>query len=273
MNFVAAQTIASASGPSRSSRRSLPISVVCLFAVSLVGCASRPETGFLNPVVVSSPGAIDHTLLVATTRERDPRPGTLFNGDRASAIDYAEITVSVPPTHKDSEIEWATTPPGDPNANFVVRSEDYLGGDRAFVQALNSELARRPPGKRKVLLFIHGFNTMFAEGLYRLTQIAHDAKVAGRPGAVHLGVARQACRLCLRHKQRHCGARRTRTHAAPPLGQQGRRGQCARPLDGQLGHGRGVSADQDFRQPRSHQQARLCVLRLPISTSTCSSRR
>ena len=51
-------------------------------------------------------------------------------------------------THKDSEIEWATTPPGDPNANFVVRSEDYLGGDRAFVQALKAELARRPAGPR-----------------------------------------------------------------------------------------------------------------------------
>ena len=180
MNFVAAQTIALASGLSRSSRYSFPI-FVCLVAASLVGCASRPETGFLSTVAVSSPGAIDHTLLVATTRERDPRPGTLFNGDRASAIDYAEITVSVPPTHKDSEIEWATTPPGDPNANFVVRSEDYLGGDRAFVQALNAELARRPPGKRKVLLFIHGFNTMFAEGLYRLTQIAHDAKSPAVP--------------------------------------------------------------------------------------------
>ena len=149
--------------------------------MSLAACASRPESGFLSPVAVTSPGAVDHTLLVATTRERDPRPGTLFNGDRASAVDYAEITVSVPATHKESEIEWAKAPPGDPNADFVVRSEDYLDGDKAFVQALNAELVKRPPGKRKVLLFIHGFNTMFAEGLYRLTQIAHDAKSPAVP--------------------------------------------------------------------------------------------
>jgi len=100
---------------------------------------------------------------------------------RPSAIDYAKVTVSVPPTHKESEIEWAKTPPGDPNADFVVRSENYLDGDKAFVRALNAELARRPAGKRKVLLFIHGFNTMFAEGLYRLTQIAHDAKSPAVP--------------------------------------------------------------------------------------------
>jgi esterase/lipase superfamily enzyme len=73
------------------------------------------------------PGAVDHTLLVATTRERDDRPGTLFNGDRATTTNYAEPTVSIPPNHKQGEIEWATTPPGDPNVDFVVRDERYLG--------------------------------------------------------------------------------------------------------------------------------------------------
>ena len=116
-------------------------------AFSLVACASRPETGFLSAVAYSPPGAVDHTLLVATTRERDDRPGTLFNGDRAMATSYAELTVSVPPNHKQGEIEWATTPPGDPNVDYVVRDEKYLDGDKAFVQALNAQLALRPPGK------------------------------------------------------------------------------------------------------------------------------
>ncbi len=135
----------------------------------------------MSAVAEVSPGAADHTLLVATTRQRDQRPGTLFNGDRASAVDYAELTVSVPPTHKQGAIEWATTPPGDPNADFVVRKEDYLDGDRAFAQAVNAELALRPPGKRRVVLFVHGFNTMFAEGLYRLAQLIHDSKAPGVP--------------------------------------------------------------------------------------------
>jgi esterase/lipase superfamily enzyme len=154
---------------------------VVVVAFSLVSCASRPESGFLSAVAYSPPGAVDHTLLIATTRERDDRPGTLFNGDRATATDYAELTVSVPPNHKQGEIEWATTPPGDPNVDFVVRDERYLDGDKAFVQALNAQLARRPPGQRKVFLFIHGFNTMFAEGVYRLAQLAHDAKAPGVP--------------------------------------------------------------------------------------------
>ena len=154
---------------------------ISFIAASLVGCASRPESGFLSAVALVAPGAVDHTALVVTTRERDPRPGTLFNGDRASASDYAEITVSVPPTHKPSEIEWARTPPGDPNTDFVVRDAAYLDGDKAFVQALNAQLALRPPGKRNAFLFVHGFNTMFAEGLYREAQIVHDANAPGVP--------------------------------------------------------------------------------------------
>ena len=118
------------------------------------------------------------------------------------------------------EIEWATTPPGDPNVDFVVRDEKYLDGDKAFVQALNAELARRPPGSRKVFLFIHGFNTMFAEGLYRLAQLAHDFESPGRPGAVHLGLARKAHRLCLRPQQRDRRARRLGAHAPTAARQQ-----------------------------------------------------
>jgi esterase/lipase superfamily enzyme len=181
VNCVVARTIASSSGRGKRPKRSFSVFAIVLAAFSLVACASRPESGFLSAVAYSPPGAVDHTLLVATTRERDDRPGTLFNGDRATILDYAELTVSVPPTHRAGEIEWATTPPGDPNVDFVVRDEKYLGGDEAFVHALNAQLARRPPGSRKVLLFIHGFNTMFAEGVYRLAQLAHDAKAPSVP--------------------------------------------------------------------------------------------
>ena len=178
---LAARSGASPSRRGRPLKRSFSVLALVFVAFSLVACASRPETGFLSAVAYSPPGAVDHTLLVATTRERDDRPGTLFNGDRATATDYAELTVSIPPNHKQGEIEWATTPPGDPNVDFVVRDEKYLDGDKAFVQALNAQLALRPPGKRRVFLFIHGFNTMFAEGVYRLAQLTHDAKAPGVP--------------------------------------------------------------------------------------------
>jgi esterase/lipase superfamily enzyme len=155
--------------------RRLPVCALVAIAGLATACASRPEVGFLSPVAETVAGASEHTVLVATTRERDPRPGTLFNGERASPLDYAEITVSVPPRHAAGAIEWASYAPGNPNTDFVVRQAGYLNGDKQFIRTLNAELAKYPRGKRKVFVFIHGYNTMFAEGLYRFTQVVHDS--------------------------------------------------------------------------------------------------
>lgn len=161
------------------SRRFLP--VLAVLALCLGGCGSRPESGFLAPVAQIEPGTTAHALLVATTRKRDARPGTLFNGERATPLDFAKIVVSVPPQHKAGEISWASTAPGDPKTDFVVREAGYLDGERAFVSTLNAQLAARPKGQRNVFLFVHGYNTMFAEGVYRFTQVIHDAKAPGVP--------------------------------------------------------------------------------------------
>jgi esterase/lipase superfamily enzyme len=157
-------------------RQLLLTALVLLAALGLLAaCATRPETGFLLPVVEAATGATDHSLLVATTRERDERPGTLYNGERAQPLSYAAVTVSIPKTHAAGEIELSAVPPGNPRSDFVVRQAGYLEGEKEFVRALNSQLSQRPRGNRKVLLFVHGFNTMFAEGLYRFAQIVHDS--------------------------------------------------------------------------------------------------
>lgn len=150
-------------------------------SVLAAGCGSRPEEGFLAPVAQVESDATPHTLLVATTRKRDDRPGTLFNGERGTPLDFAKITVSVPPNHAEGGVEWASTVPGNPKTDFVVREAGYLEGEKAFVSTLNAQLAKRPKGQRDVLLFIHGYNTMFAEGLYRFAQLVHDSKAPGVP--------------------------------------------------------------------------------------------
>lgn len=152
-----------------------------MILVFLEGCATRPEAGFLKPVSAPAPGASKHTILVATTRERDSRPGTLFNGNRSGTLAFATLTVSVPPKHADGQIELASSPPGNPQTDFVVREAAYIDSEKAFVQTLNARLDEQPRGKRKVLLFIHGYNTNFAEGLYRFAQIVHDSGSSAVP--------------------------------------------------------------------------------------------
>jgi len=163
------------------STRRLSVLGILVAAGVLAACATRPETGFLLPVAETVDGATDRTLLVATTRERDARPGTLYNGERGEPLGYAAVTVSIPKIHTAGEIEWPITPPGNPRSDFVVRQAAYLGGETEFVRTLNAQLAKRPRGSRKVFLFIHGFNTMFAEGLYRLAQVVHDSEAVAVP--------------------------------------------------------------------------------------------
>ncbi|MEW6438383.1 MAG: alpha/beta hydrolase [Pseudomonadota bacterium] len=157
-------------------RRCLLIALALAVTSLTMGCASRPESGFLATTAYQAPEATDHTILIASTRQRDPRPGTLYNGLRADWLDYASATMSVPPTHVDGKVEWPQTPPGDPRRDFVVRQAGYIDSDQAFLRTLNAELAKRPPGHRKVFLFVHGFNTMFAEALYGFTQVVHDSR-------------------------------------------------------------------------------------------------
>ncbi|EFO30458.1 lipoprotein [Roseibium sp. TrichSKD4] len=153
-----------------------------LLCFVLAACGSRPTTGALEVNLEPAPGAKTHDILIATTRERDETPGTFFNGERRDkGMDFAQASNSVPPSHKPGQIEWPDSAPGNPKTDFVTRQAGYIDGDDAFKAKLNARLAQLPKGKRTVFLFIHGYNTLFAEGLYRFTQFVHDSDYEGVP--------------------------------------------------------------------------------------------
>lgn len=128
-----------------------------------------------------APDASVHDILIVSTRERDERPDTYFNGERSLDPDYAKASISVPPDHEVGGIEWPSQLPGDPEKDFVTRQASYLPDRAAMMAELNSKLMEKPKGQRSVFLFIHGYNTLFAEGLYRFAQITHDGNHGGVP--------------------------------------------------------------------------------------------
>ncbi len=151
------------------------IAGVLTLCLLLAACGSRPVTGALAISAEPANGAKAHDILIASTRQRDATPDTLYNGERATELSYAEAVISVPPSHKPGAVEWPSTAPGNPATDFVTRSAGYVEGETQFIAQLNRKLAKLPRGKRDVMLFIHGYNTLFAEGLYRYTQIVHDS--------------------------------------------------------------------------------------------------
>jgi esterase/lipase superfamily enzyme len=118
-------------------------------------------------------------IFVATTRQAAAEP-IYFNGERASKLAFARLDFTVPRTHKPGELELPDSGPGDPAKHFAVTRVERL--DLAPIVAdVRREIMRRPPDQRDVLIFVHGFNTNFADAAYRFAQIVYDSGFKGVP--------------------------------------------------------------------------------------------
>src|SRR5579863_7205408 len=161
-------------------KRSASILALSL-ALACGACAGRPAQGVLVPVTERAEGASQVALLAATTRARSTTDeGEMFNGERAEAVSYASIVVSIPPDsgREIGKIQWPASTRGDPKQNFVTVSANYIQKP-AFTAAIAASV--KPVHKGKVLVFVHGFNNRFDDAVYRLAQIVHDSRVPALP--------------------------------------------------------------------------------------------
>jgi esterase/lipase superfamily enzyme len=154
---------------------------VCVIALSAIaaGCSSRPYgTLVVGP---SAPGASQVDLLVATTRAPvlEP-PGVMFGGSRGRGLDFADIVVSIPPAgaRQPGDVTLPSSLPANPERDFAILRADRM--DLAQAKANFDARIKRTPGRR-VLIFVHGFNTRFEEAVYRFAQIVYDARVDVAP--------------------------------------------------------------------------------------------
>lgn len=148
-------------------------------ALALGGCGGRPS-GVLKPVAATVPDASKVDLFVVTTRKPAEDPGQLYSGDRDHAFNYAEIAVSIPPdaARKIGDVQWPGRSGANPATDFVTLRADRLDEPQAL-KAFHARVAKTK--QRRVLVFVHGFNTKFEEAVYRFAQIVHDSKVPAVP--------------------------------------------------------------------------------------------
>jgi esterase/lipase superfamily enzyme len=148
--------------------------LLLIAALALAGCAGR-SNGDLVAIASDAPGTSKVEMLVATTREATIEPpGAMFNGERARGLAFANIVVSIPPDsrRKIGEIQWPSSPPGDPTRDFVTLRADRIDLKQATTR-FDQQLTES--GRRHVLVFVHGYNTRFDEAVYRFAQIVHDS--------------------------------------------------------------------------------------------------
>jgi esterase/lipase superfamily enzyme len=160
-------------------RRVPGFAALAVFVLFVAGCASRPGSEVLEPIA-NVPSYTDKVqVLVATTRERgSPEDPNAFTAKRAKDLNFSALTVSIPSQHVTGEIEWPDTTPPDPSRHFITTERQFLDAD-GFLEQIRARARRGGPEANDVLVFVHGYNTLYEEAVYWLAQIVHDSGFKG----------------------------------------------------------------------------------------------
>ncbi|CAH1653029.1 Alpha/beta fold hydrolase [Hyphomicrobiales bacterium] len=148
-----------------------------LLPLALLACATPRTLELSQAPAADVAGTVE--IYVATTRQPSPQP-VYFTGERSTKLSFARLDITVPRAHKAGELELPSSGPGDPAKHFTATYLQRL--DLAPVIAdVRKELLRRPANQRDVLVFVHGYNTNFADAVYRFAQIVYDSGFKGVP--------------------------------------------------------------------------------------------
>ncbi len=116
-------------------------------------------------------------VFVGSTRGLDDAGN--YDGSRVEAVSFGRYDISIPPDRQPGEIAW---PPRsgkiDPKTQFLTTSATRYPSDKQFRSALASDLRLHDD---EAVIFVHGFNNTFSEGVYRIAQMSYDL---GLPGSV-----------------------------------------------------------------------------------------
>ena len=116
-------------------------------------------------------------IFIGTTRIQE-QDGS-FGSHRSEEVRFARYDVSIPPDRQLGEINWPRRGGRvDPQTQFLTTDEEVYQSSVTFRADLKRQLAA---SDGEAVIFIHGYNTNFAEGVYRVAQFTHDLQL---PGAV-----------------------------------------------------------------------------------------
>jgi esterase/lipase superfamily enzyme len=153
--------------------RLLPL-IAAMASLALAGCAGRPE-GML--ALAEAPGGAKQVdLLAVTTRAPSGQPGLVFGGERADTVSFSNIVVSLPPDRAVGTVQWPSRLPANPATDFVATSITPLSQGN-----LLSWFKQVGGKKRRVFIFVHGFNTRFDTAVLRFAQLAYDTDADAAP--------------------------------------------------------------------------------------------
>lgn len=153
---------------------------------SIVSCATGPSNlvgrTALEPTRVNLQGAIIQNLFIATSRRRSDDASEFFSGERAQALNLANVDVTIPKNHVPGKLEQPRIGErGNIAKHFTIARPEVFDNSAAFAAKMNEALSEKAPGNREVLVFVHGYNTNFTSAVLRVSQFVRDTEFKGVP--------------------------------------------------------------------------------------------
>ncbi len=98
-------------------------------------------------------------------------------------VKYGVATVSIPPTHQPGQLEgpvfWKMEFRENPARHIVIRSVSQFGKEDTFIAMAGHFEAMQSVPKKRVLVFVHGYNVAFDEAAKRAAQLHYDLNFPG----------------------------------------------------------------------------------------------
>lgn len=146
--------------------------LIALAMVVLMACTPRGAITVVPPETVAGPVV---PLFVGTTRQWDDS-GT-YGIERSESLHLSRYDIAIPPERQVGKVTYPKNPRRpDPQTDFLTTAQVLYPSTERFEKDLSRALA---DNGREAVIFVHGFNNTFAEGLYRFAQIDHDLQIPG----------------------------------------------------------------------------------------------
>lgn len=143
--------------------------VAWLIFALLSGCGERPDLILAAGTVQE---AAEERVLVASTRAFEDGQ---FTDDRLERPGYFDMTVRIPPDRQMGDAEAARSGHIDPDTMYFLTEAQALPDERSLRERIVNAFGTVADGSgREVMIFVHGYNTSMADGVYRTAQIRHD---------------------------------------------------------------------------------------------------
>lgn len=116
-------------------------------------------------------------VYAVTTRALDTNEGHVFSGERDASAHMMRHEVSLPPARVEGVVNIASTEAESKrDEHFMLHATQGPMSTDAFTRRIMNER-----GKRRVVLFIHGYNNTYRDALYRMAQVYDDAGLTDLP--------------------------------------------------------------------------------------------